>query len=201
MPIPVIEFAAQRSVEVTDIGVNSSTDALGCDSMTASVSATLWRKPEDKSDPANLADLDDKTRRSLEEVPPWPRPAWLIERVESMKYPMLWEAVQTSWHRDESELADLDNLLVQHANYILMNQFREEPGLDVHDWDSPALTSKRMIRAGIDVTIDGESVTGAEIDTDPFVYAIGAKLANGGTLTAVIAREHLPFIRLGFARR
>ncbi|EPR75349.1 hypothetical protein ADILRU_2305 [Leifsonia rubra CMS 76R] len=56
--------------------------------------------PEDAPDPANLADLDDKTRRSLEEVPPWPRRAWLIERVESMKYPMLWEAVQTSRHRD-----------------------------------------------------------------------------------------------------
>ncbi|EPR75348.1 hypothetical protein ADILRU_2304 [Leifsonia rubra CMS 76R] len=44
-------------------------------------------------------------------------------------------------------------------------------------------------------------MTGAEIDTDPFVYAIGAKLANGGSLTAVIAREHLPFISPGFARR
>lgn len=30
MPIPVIEFAEQRSLEITDIGVNSATDTAGC---------------------------------------------------------------------------------------------------------------------------------------------------------------------------
>ena len=49
--------------------------------------------------------------------------------------------------------------------------------------------------------IDGGTVTGAEIDTDPCVYAIGAKLADGGTVTAVIPREHLAYIDLQFVRR
>lgn len=201
MPIPVIEFADQLSLEIMDIGVSSSTDSAGYSVMTASVSATLWRNPEDRSDPVNLANLDDETRRSIEEVPPWPRPAWLIERVERMRYPFLWEAVQTTWHREESEHTTLEFLLVQHANYILMNQFREELGLGLHDWDSPALTSEHSVRHGINVVIDGEAVAGAEIDTDPFVYAIGAKLANGGILTAVISREYLPYIDLTFAVR
>ncbi|GAB3136143.1 hypothetical protein [Marisediminicola antarctica] len=201
MPIPVIEFAAQRSLEITDIGVNYGTDRAGFSVMTASVSATLWRNPEDRSDPVNLADLDDETRRSIEQVPHWPRPEWLLEQVERMRYPLLWDAVQTTWHREESEYTTLDHLLAQHANYILMNQFREELGLGLGDWDSPALTSTRTVRQGIHVAIGGETVMGAEIDTDPFVYAIGAKLANGGTLTAVISREHLPYIDLKFARR
>lgn len=64
--------------------------------MTVSMSATLWRNPVNKSDPVNLADLDEATRRALDEVPPWPRPAWLVESVERMRYPMLWEAVQTT---------------------------------------------------------------------------------------------------------
>lgn len=136
MPIPIYGFAAQHAVGVTDIGVSSSTDGRVMSVMTASVSATLWRNPSDKSDPVNLADLDERTRRSIEEVPPWPRPAWLIESVERMRYPMLWEAVQTAWHRTESEYTTLAYLLVHHANHILMNHFREQLGLGLH-WIRP----------------------------------------------------------------
>lgn len=201
MPVPVYEFAAQRAVDVTDIGVSSGTDGRGMNMMTASVSATLWRNPDDKSDPINLADLDEQTRRSIEEVPSWPRPAWLIEFVERMRYPRLWEAVQTTWHRDQSEYTTLGYLLVHHANHILMNHFREQLGLGLHDWDSPALASERLVRDGVDVVVDGLTVTGAEIDTDPFVYAIGANLPTGGTLTTVISREYLPYVDLKFAQR
>jgi hypothetical protein len=201
MPVPIVQFAEQRCLEVTDIGVSFGTDGQGLNTMTTSVSAILWRNPDDKSDPVNLADLDEQTQRSIEEVPPWPRPAWLIEYVERMRYPVLSEAVQTTWHREESEYTTLPYLLVHHANHILMNQFREQLGLGPHDWESPALTSERVVRRDVDVVIEGQPVAGAEIDTDPFVYAIGAKLPSGGTLTAVIAREHLPFIDLNFAVR
>ncbi|MDJ0337300.1 hypothetical protein [Cryobacterium sp. PH31-O1] len=42
-PIPVIEFADQRSLEVTDIGVGSTTDGAGRSAMTVSLSTTLSR--------------------------------------------------------------------------------------------------------------------------------------------------------------
>lgn len=201
MPIPIIELVDQPSVGVTDIGVSTGGGGQGMNIMTASISATLWRNPSDKSDPVNLAELDEVTRRSIEEVPPWPRPAWLIEYVERMRYPILWEAVQTTWNRDDSEYTTLAYLLVHHANHILMNHFREQLGLGLHDWDSPALITERAVRHGVDVTIDGLTVTGAEIDTDPFVYAVGANLPSGGTLTTVISREHLPYVNLEFAQR
>jgi hypothetical protein len=201
MPIPIVDFAEQRSLETTDVSMSSASGPAGYSAMTASVSATLWRNPDDKSDPVNLAELDDVTRRAVEEIPPWPRPEWLIERVERMRYPTLWEAVQTTWNRGESEYTTLEYLLVQHTNYILMNQFREQLQLDPQDWDSPAFTSVRAVRPGVSVVIDGKIVAGVEVDTDPFVYAIGAKLADGGTLTAVIPREHLAFVDLQFARR
>lgn len=89
---------------------------------------------------------------------------------------------------------------MQHANYILMNQFREQLGLGVHDWSSPALTSERAVRRDVDVSIDGAVVSGSEIDTDPLVYAIGAKLPSGGALTAAVPRDHLPYLTLTFVR-
>lgn len=201
MPIPIMEFTPQAALEFADFSVSTTGNGSGLDEMSVSISATLWRNPVDKSDPANLAELDASTRRSLEEIPPWPRPAWLIEHVERMRYPMLTEAVQTTWQRQDSEHSTLDARLVHHANHILMNQFREELGLGVHDWDSPALTSERVVRHGVQVPIDGVLVSGAEIDTDPFVYAIGAKLPDGGTLTAVVPREHLPHLTLEFVQR
>lgn len=201
MPVPVIDFASQSAIEFAGLSVTSSGSDDGVNEMTVGVSATLWRNPADKSDPVNLADLDDVTRRSLDEVPPWPRPAWLVESVERMRYPTLWDAVQTTWHREGSERSTLDALLVHHVNHILMNHFREEAGLNVHDWNAPGLASERVVRPGVDVSIDGEIVSGAEIDTDPFVYAVGARLSSGGTFTAVIPREHLPHLRLAFRQR
>ena len=201
MPIPIVEFTPQAAVESADFSVTAVNSESGVDEMSVSVSATLWRNPLDKSDPTNLADLDDRTLRSIEEVPPWPRPAWLIEYIERMRYPMLWEAVRTTWQREDSEYSTLDARLVHHTNDILMNQFREELGLGLHDWNSPALTSERVIRRGVDVAIDGVIFSGAEIDTDPFVYAVGAKLPSGGTLTVVVPREHLPYLTLEFVQR
>jgi len=201
MPVPVIEFTTQPSLEVTDVGVSFATDSDGYSSMTASISATLWRNPVNKADPANLAELDDRTRRAIAEVPPLPRPEWLIERVDMMRYPSLREAVQTHWHREESKLSALGFLLNQHANYILMNQFRDELGLSAHDGEAPTRLPERRATRPIDVAIDGDMVPGVEIDTDPFVYAVGAKLASGGTVTAVVDREHLPLITLEFATR
>ncbi|MGB3376721.1 MAG: hypothetical protein WBA87_16465 [Microbacterium sp.] len=199
MPLPVVDLVGQRSLELTDVSLSTGSDGAGFYTMTSAVSSILWRNPDDRSDPVNFAELDDATRRALDEVPPWPRPSWLIEEVERMRYPHLMDAVRTTWHRDESEVTTLDRLLVDHANHILMNQFRELLGLGIQDWDSPALTSERVVRHGVQLVVDGDAVTGAMIDTDPFVYAIGAKLENGGTLTAVVPREHLPYITLKFA--
>lgn len=203
MPVPVIEFVPQPSLEFASFSVSSASNGRTVYEMAVGVSATLWRNPTDTSDPANLAELDVATRRAIYDVPPWPRPAWLIEHVDRLRYPMLWEAVQTTWHHEESERSTLDALLVHHAKYILMNQFREELGLgvDMHDWSAPGLPSTRVVRHGVDVVIDGLPVRGAEIDTDPFVYAVGARTPHGGVMTAVIPREHLPYVRLQFGER
>ena len=79
MPIPVLGLMPQPSLEDTDsVGLSYGLDDRGYTEMTASINYTLWRNPDDRSDPVNLADLDEKTRRAIEEVPPWPRPSRLL---------------------------------------------------------------------------------------------------------------------------
>ncbi|WP_406245511.1 hypothetical protein ACI7YT_10675 [Microbacterium sp. M] len=198
MPIPVVELIAQPHLETEDFGIGRTTDALGVRAMVASMGSIVWRKPDDRSDPVNFAELDDATREALDEVPPWPRPAWLLEQVERMRYPHLWEAVRTTWRRDDSEPISLAAQLVDHLRHIVMNQYRERAGIAAGDWDSPALADERSVRLGAPAHVDGIEVMGAEIDTDPFVYAIGAELP-GGVFTAVLPREHLDLIDLRFA--
>ncbi|MEV4951837.1 hypothetical protein [Paenarthrobacter nitroguajacolicus] len=203
MPIPVLGLMPQPSLEDTDsVGLSYGLDDRGYSEMTASITYTLWRNPDDRSDRVNLADLDEETRRAIEEVPPWPRPPWLIEQVERMRYPQLWEAVRTTWHREQSERSSVQSLLADHVNHILMNQYRQElwPGGKPWDQHTPAVTG-RMVNGQARTVINGIDVPGAEVDTDPFVYGIGARLAGGGVVTAVLPRAELRRIQVQFTTR
>lgn len=203
MPVPIMGFVPQPTLEDANMeNVMSQQGTTGLSQMSVSINYTLWRNPEDRSDPVNLADLDQLTRRALDEPAPRPRPAWLIEMVERRRYPMLWEAVRTTWTRDASEFSTPSRLLMDHANHLLMNGFRNELGLgetDVDRFVSP-LTEKAINQEAV-LTIDGAEVPALEIDTDPFLYAIGAELSTDTVLTAVVPRAELPYIRLEFTQR
>jgi hypothetical protein len=203
MPIPVMGLVPQPSLEDTDsVGVSYGMDDHGYREMTASITYTLWRNPNDRSDPVNLADLNENTRRSIEEFPPWPRPPWLIEQVERLRYPQLWEAVRTTWHRVPSERFTVQSLLAAHVNHILMNQYRQElwPGGNPWDQHPPEVTG-RMVNSHAKTILNGVDVPGAEIDTAPFVYGIGTQLAGGGVVTAVLPRAELKHIQIQFGTR
>lgn len=202
MPIPVMGLVSQPSLEDTDsVGLTYVQEARGYSEITASIMYTLWRNPLDRSDPINLADLDEQTRRSIEDVPPWPRPAWLVEYVERLRYPHLMEAVRTTWHRERSERTSVGKVLLDHVNHILMNQFRRELGLG-NPWDRPPSAATGLtINDQATVFVDGLQVPAVEVDTSPFVYGIGAGLPNGGTVTAVLPRAELSFIQIQFMTR
>jgi hypothetical protein len=203
MPIPVMGLIPQPSLEDTDaVGLSYGLDDRGYSEMTTSITYTLWRNPDDRSDPVNLADLDEKTRRSIEEVPPWPRPLWLIEQVERLRYPQLCEAVRTTWHRTPSERSSVRSLLADHVNHILMNLYRQVLWPGSNPWDQHALTvTGRMVNSHARTVINGVDMPGAEVDTDPFVYGIGAQLAGGGVVTAVLPRTELRHIQVQFTAR
>lgn len=203
MPIPVMGLVPQPSLEDTDtVGLGYAQDNLGYSEMSANVSYTIWRNPADRSDPLNFADLDEQTRRAVEDVPPWPRPAWLVQQVERMRYPQLWEAVRTTWHRNSSERTSVSALLVDHINYILMNQYRRELGLSDNPWEQPGSAMTDLpVKGPVSVIIEGVGVPAAEIATAPFVYGIGAALPGGGVLTAVLPLAELQRVQVQFATR
>ena len=205
MPVPLLGLAPQPHVEDWGgFGVQASESNGVVEQMAGSLSYTLWRNPGDRADPANLAELDDDTRAALDMSPPWPRPRWLLDAAERMRYPMLWEAVRTTWNRPGGggHRNSLEQELVWHVNHVLMNRFSPPGQHAVPSWErTEGLVDERHVEHAVPVTIDGESVPGVRIDTDPNVLAIGANLGPSGVLTAVIEREHLPFVTLEFARR
>ena len=203
LPVPVMGLVPQPSLEDVNLeSIASGTNASGLTSMAVSISYTLWRNPDDRSDPVNLADLDDEMRRSLEVVPPWPRPAWLVEQVERMHYPLIWEAVRTSWARDPAERFAPARVLLDHVNHVLTNRFRAELGLGEVGADrfAPRLR-EQAVNPRAHLRADGVELPAVEIDTDPYVYAIGAQLPSGAVLTAVLPRDDLPHLRVEFAER
>lgn len=119
-----------------------------------------------------------------------------------MRYPQLWKAVRTCWTRDPSEYTTLDRQLVDHANHILVDHLREELG----HAPGPAGDGRRILAASSVNTvgaleIEGVDVPAVEIDTDPFVYARGAQTRPDVVTTVVIARQHLPYVRLAWHTR
>jgi hypothetical protein len=202
-PFTVMGLVPQPSIEDHgDLTVSEGTDGGGRTSLEIGVSYSLWRNPDDRDDPVNLADLDDQTRASFDSVPPWPRPEWLLERVRRAHYPMLWETVRTSWHRETSEYTSLSRQLVEHVNHILMNHFRAELGIAPSAiGDAPWQARESAVNPRSRLEIDGVVISAAEIDTDPFVYGIGARLAPDLVATVVVPRSELRYVRVALATR
>lgn len=201
LPFPVVGLVPQPSIADTSrFGFQETNGTSGRTSVAVSRNYTLWRNPEDHSDPVNLADLDEHTRASLDTEPPWPRPAWLIEAAQLMRYPMLWEAVRTSWNRDASERTTLAQQLVDHANHVLRNRYREQLGLQPgpDDTGSDWMITTSAVREGVTARLDGAEIDAVDIDTDPFVYAIGFPLSEDVVVTAVLPRDELIHVDQSF---
>ncbi|PZE65667.1 hypothetical protein [Curtobacterium sp. MCBD17_021] len=196
----VAGLVAQRHLEDSgSLGVQTSESDGMLVRATVSRQYTLWRNPDDRDDPVNLAVLDDERRRSLEEVPPWPRPDWLVATVERLRYPMLWEAVQTHRTAPDPTRPTSAETLVQHVQYVLVNQYRDEhalPELTEHPW--PTLVDERSVQSGHPVLVDGVERPGLLLDTDPFVLGIAAELDDERLVTAVFPRDELPLLTVAF---
>jgi hypothetical protein len=196
--VPVIGFIQQPALSELSVGtVSSSRNGGPATPESLSISYTLWRNPKDRGDPANLAELTDRERDVLEQEPLRPLPEWMLHARRLLRYPSLWEAVMTT--RVLTPEPTPEPILVAHTNYVLMNTFREQrvvgnvPG----NLDSPV--TERHVRR-VAVSIDGTDVPGFCIDTDPHVYSVGADLGDR-ILTAVVARDHLPYIVVAFETR
>ena len=117
-----------------------------------------------------------------------------------MRYPQLWEAVRTTWNRDLPADTSLVRELVDHANHVLMNQYRDESVPEQQSGIEPGVAEEFADLAGT-VTVDGIPVPAAVIDTHPHVYAVGARTAPRTVVTAVLPRRELHHIDIAFVTR
>ena len=198
LDFPVFQLKPQPSLtRAPMVGFAESIGAAGQEELSVLLTYTLWKYPDDHSDPRNEIELDEQTRRSIEEEPPWGRPAWLIEQAQMFRYPMLWEAVRTARHASpDLELHSLAQQLVDHTNHVLMNTFREALGLPAgpsarDDWKARATAVTET-----SVNVDGRDRPAVQIDTDPLVYAVGFRVDRHVVCTSVLPRESLPFLDL-----
>ena len=204
MPVPVLEFVAQQTLEeLGPSAFGSTSDAAGTSAMEVALGYALIRHPENRRDPANQADLDDETWRMLEDVPPRPRPEWLIERTERLRYPMLWQAVRTTWYREADRRPSIGNALIQHASAVLNHSFRRERGLEGRVGDLPPAPDLTLTSVQNDayLVIDGVEYHASRIDTDPHVFAVGTILDESTVVSVVVSRDELQHIRLELQRR
>jgi hypothetical protein len=65
----------------------------------------------------------------------------------------------------------------------------------------PSVLLSEACWSTITVLVNGVEVPGTEVDTDPYVYGIGAELAGGGVLTAVLPRAEFKRIQVQFTTR
>ncbi|MCI4656649.1 hypothetical protein [Cryobacterium zhongshanensis] len=196
---PVIGFLPQASLSELGVGtVGTSTNGSPSILESVAISYTLWRNPQDHDDPANFADVDGQERDSLEREPSKPLPDWMLEFRKLMRYPSLWEGVMTTRVID-TEGQTPESVLVAHTNHILMNTFREQRVLGEFPGNLDSPVTERHIQR-VRVPLDGVRVPGLRIDSDPHVYSIGADLGDR-ILTAVVARDHLPYVTLAFQTR
>ncbi|MGL3149568.1 hypothetical protein ACSS7Z_04335 [Microbacterium sp. A82] len=198
LDFPVFQLKPQPSLTRAPIaGFAESYGAAGLEELSVSFTYTLWKYPDDHSDPRNEIEMDERARRSIDEEPPWGRAAWLIEQAQIFRYPMLWEAVCTAWLASpDRERHSLPQQLVDHTNHVLRNSFREELGLPAgfstrNDWNA---TVTAVTEASVNV--DGRDRPAVQIDTDPFVYAVGFRIDEHVVCTSVLPRESLPCLDL-----
>lgn len=181
-----------------DLGVSMGRDDSGLLECSVAITYTLWRNPGDRSDPVNLARLDDATRALVER--PTPRPPWIAERLESLRYPKLWEAVRTTWTREAPDATWLADQLLQHLDHILMSQYMSEDVSSIVRGDPPP-ERPHAVNHDATVQVDGVETPAVEVDSAAHRYAIGVRLSPTTVVTAVLPRDELRYIDIAFERR
>ncbi|WP_375387885.1 hypothetical protein [uncultured Amnibacterium sp.] len=166
--------------------------------VTLSRSYVLWRDPDDRSSPRNLAQLDDALRAALDRPQERPLPKWLLDARERLRYPHLWEAVHTSWTAPGTDPQTVEDRVAGHAENVLLNRFRRELGLGDDDLMAEVVVPRNALQPH-EVVVDGVPRPGLLLDTDPFVLAVGVALDDGRVVTVVVPRDELPLVRLELA--
>lgn len=183
-PVPVASLVAQPALEIAHAVINSASHNASLEEMSAIVTYTLWRNPDDRTDPVNLAATD------------------VASNPFGTEYPLLYEAVRTTWISDESNGTPVDSLLAHHVQHILRNQFGVLRPTDDAELDAALpheIVAADLVQPRDALMVDGEESPAYEIESFPQVYGVGALLPSGGVVTAVVPRSEIDHVNIAFS--
>lgn len=195
---PVLLAALAPQPTLRELAVGERSGRLGgvLVQQSALITYAVIRNPADLDDPANHLPLRPEIEAAI--AHPSPRlPAALVEALPWMRFPQLWEAVQTHVPRESEE--SLPERLAMHMRNVLMNAFRDERVPD-HDepWtvaDAPAAERAEPTT----VVVDGAE-TGAIRIADEHVLGLGVDLGDA-VATVVLPKHLLPHVEVALVRR
>ncbi|MFF7290894.1 hypothetical protein ACFY9N_00035 [Microbacterium sp. NPDC008134] len=165
-------------------------------SLAASSSYTLWRYPEDRSDPRNRVEIDERTRRAIEDEPAHGRPSWVAELSKMLLYPMLFEATRTSWFANPTDTrSSLRVVLADHVDHVLRNTRRGEAEFAPDSGRRRLDPTPEAVVEGL-VQVDGMERVGVQYDDDPCVHAVGFRIDDNSVCTTVVPRNALAMVTL-----
>ncbi len=194
---PVLAFAPQPRLEEF---ASAQTMVLGR-FVEISLSYSFFKNPLHHADPANQVPLTSDQQRAIERAENDHMPPWIADQVTRMRYPVIWEAVRTSVPIPAERSRPLESRLAAHMGDVLRNTFpgrvrSRRGGIPVV---AAALRDEDVVR-GVPIIVDGETVRGYRVNTDPDVVVMGARV-DSRYMTVVLDRKIVPDIRMEFIRR
>jgi len=195
-PVLLATLAPQPSVREVGVGERSSTRDGVLDRQSALITYAVLRNPADLDDPVNHVPLAPEVAEAIRSPSPRLPPA-IVETLPWMRFPQLWEAVQT--HVPRESWQSLPERLAEHMVNVLMNAFRDErvpdPGTPWEVTDAPLADRAEPAT----VVVDGVETTGIRIP-DEHVLGVAVDLGDA-VATVVLAKHLLPHLDVALARR
>ncbi|RWZ46143.1 hypothetical protein ELQ90_16085 [Labedella phragmitis] len=195
---PVFGLVPQPHVRELDV---LSTVATGEELSEVSVSYSFLAEPGDPTDPRNLVPTVRDIDGWLEKAERDGQPEWFVRGLQSMRFPMVWEAVRTTTRVDPWAATTAERLAA-HMEHVLLNtaderQRRDDSGIPSLD---AGVTAAHALPAN--VAVDGAERPGIQIDTDATVIGPSASTCGSSRGGALIMRadrgvDPMPFPLVG----
>ncbi|NQX28472.1 hypothetical protein HQQ81_14085 [Microbacteriaceae bacterium VKM Ac-2854] len=148
-------------------------------------------------DPAARIRLRPDQEAAIDAVGRAAVPAWILEQIERLRRPVLWETVRTSLAVPSERNNPIESRLAAHLNDVLRTSFadatRAVPSVGRR-------LDERALTRGVVFSVDGEPTRGVRYDAHPRVIGMGARV-DGRYVTVVIDRAIAPTLRMEFVRR
>lgn len=178
--VPVFGFVPQpklRSIGHGTTGTNGMLEEV-------TMSYAFIRDPENPDDRNNFREKAAEIEAARLSAQQTGQPAWFLERLLILRYPGLWEAVATVAPRSDDPRT-LAERLADHVNHVLINTVDSRRRENSHR--APTLDGGVRATHSQDAAllIDGSSVPGIVIDTDPDVIGWAAQVRDALVLVAL----------------